>query len=163
MAAPETSPPRAAGAVMSHPLDGCWAKIERANENIKNLEAEIAAFVQPDPSQRFQNGRCLQSKCLSEEFVASVLPPVVAEVLTPKNRLDMERAVIQKRVADFAANQKKFQQEREEYCTRTMADARATQWTAPRHLATDGPNDVAPKTTTEPTLGQRTTLPPNSQ
>lgn len=49
MAALETSPPRAAGAIMSHPLDGCWAKIERANENIKNLEAEIAAFVQPDP------------------------------------------------------------------------------------------------------------------
>jgi hypothetical protein len=34
---------------MSLPLDGCWAKIERANENIKNLEVEIAAFVQPDP------------------------------------------------------------------------------------------------------------------
>jgi hypothetical protein len=32
---------------MSPPLDGCWAKIERANENIKNLEAEIAAFVSP--------------------------------------------------------------------------------------------------------------------
>jgi hypothetical protein len=28
-------------------LAGCWAKIERANENIKNLEAEIAAFFQP--------------------------------------------------------------------------------------------------------------------
>src|ERR1700694_3709013 len=37
------------GADMSHPLDGRWAKIERANENIKNLEAEISAFVQPDP------------------------------------------------------------------------------------------------------------------
>ena len=34
---------------MSHPLDGCWAKIERANENIKDLETEIFAFVQPDP------------------------------------------------------------------------------------------------------------------
>lgn len=32
---------------MSHLLDGCRAKIERANENIKNLEAEIAAFVDP--------------------------------------------------------------------------------------------------------------------
>jgi hypothetical protein len=37
------------GAAMSLPLGGCWAKIERANENIKNLEAEIAAFVRPDP------------------------------------------------------------------------------------------------------------------
>jgi hypothetical protein len=33
---------------MSPPLDGCWAKIERANENIKNLNAEIAAFVHPN-------------------------------------------------------------------------------------------------------------------
>jgi hypothetical protein len=33
---------------MSHPLDGCWAKIERAKENIKNLETEITAFVQTD-------------------------------------------------------------------------------------------------------------------
>jgi hypothetical protein len=33
---------------MSHPLDGCWAKIKRANENIKNLEAEIAAFTHTD-------------------------------------------------------------------------------------------------------------------
>jgi hypothetical protein len=29
-------------------LDGCWAKIERANENIKNLEAEVAAFTHSD-------------------------------------------------------------------------------------------------------------------
>jgi hypothetical protein len=33
---------------MSHPLDGCWAKIERANENIKSLETEITAFVHPN-------------------------------------------------------------------------------------------------------------------
>jgi hypothetical protein len=33
---------------MSPPLDGCWAKIERANENIKNLTTEIAAFVHPN-------------------------------------------------------------------------------------------------------------------
>jgi hypothetical protein len=68
----------------------------------------------------------------------------------------MERAVIQKRVADFAANQKKFQQEREEYYAKTMADARETQWTAPRHLATA-------TATAEPKVGPRTTLPPNSQ
>jgi hypothetical protein len=37
------------GVAMSLPLDGCWAKIERANENIKNLEAEITTFVHPDP------------------------------------------------------------------------------------------------------------------
>src|SRR5262245_10856243 len=30
---------------MSHPLDGCWAKIERARENIRNLDGEIARFL----------------------------------------------------------------------------------------------------------------------
>jgi hypothetical protein len=30
---------------MSHPLDGCRAKIERANENIKNLGTEIITFT----------------------------------------------------------------------------------------------------------------------
>jgi hypothetical protein len=33
---------------MLSPLDGCWAKIERANENIKNLEAEVSAFTHSD-------------------------------------------------------------------------------------------------------------------
>jgi hypothetical protein len=48
-----------------------------------------------------------------------------------KDRLDRERDVLQMRVANFKANQRKFQQEREDYCTRTMSDARATQWTPP--------------------------------
>jgi hypothetical protein len=30
---------------MSHPLDGCWAKIERADHNIKRLDALINAFL----------------------------------------------------------------------------------------------------------------------
>jgi hypothetical protein len=30
---------------MSHPLDGCWAKIERAKEQIQNLEGEITALL----------------------------------------------------------------------------------------------------------------------
>jgi len=46
--------------------------------------------------------------------------------------------VIQRRVADFKANQKKFQKDREEYYTRTMANARATQWT-PRSRGNDKP------------------------
>src|SRR6266404_1442295 len=49
-----------------------------------------------------------------------------AKQLTPKERLDMERADIQKRVATFKANQQRFQKEREEYYTTTMAKARAT-------------------------------------
>jgi hypothetical protein len=67
--------------------------------------------------------------------------PVVGEVPSPKNRIGMERAMIQSRIADFAARQQKFQQEREEYYERTMKAARATQWTAPRRLATDGAHD----------------------
>jgi len=50
-----------------------------------------------------------------------------AKQLTPKERLDMERADIQKRVATFKANQQRFQKEREEYYTTTMAKARAPQ------------------------------------
>jgi hypothetical protein len=33
---------------MSHPLDGCWAKIDRANENIEKLRSEIVAFARSD-------------------------------------------------------------------------------------------------------------------
>ncbi len=31
---------------MSHPLDGCWAKIERAHEHFDLLEAETQGFAQ---------------------------------------------------------------------------------------------------------------------
>jgi hypothetical protein len=55
--------------------------------------------------------------------------PRAAEISSPKDRLDRERDVIQTRVADFKANQMKFQKDREEYYARTMANARATQWT----------------------------------
>jgi hypothetical protein len=54
-----------------------------------------------------------------------------AKQLTPKERLDMERADIQKRIATFKANQQRFQKEREEYYTTTMAKARATQSSKP--------------------------------
>ena len=33
---------------MSSPLDGCWAKIDRANESIKNLEAELKTLTHPN-------------------------------------------------------------------------------------------------------------------
>jgi hypothetical protein len=64
--------------------------------------------------------------------------PMAAEVPPPKDRLDRERVVIQTRVANFKANQKKFQQDREDYYTRTMANARAIQWT-PRSGDNDKP------------------------
>jgi hypothetical protein len=50
-----------------------------------------------------------------------------------------ERDVIQGRLANFKANQEKFQQEREEYFTRTMANARAMQRT-PRSREDDKPS-----------------------
>jgi chlorite dismutase len=59
-----------------------------------------------------------------ETVIAAVAPAA------QKNRLDMERAVIQRRVASFKANQERFQREQEEYYAVTMAKARTTQWTA---------------------------------
>jgi hypothetical protein len=56
--------------------------------------------------------------------------PMAAEVPTPEDRLDTERNVVLRRLANFKATQKKFQQEREEYYTRTMSAVRATQWTS---------------------------------
>jgi hypothetical protein len=56
--------------------------------------------------------------------------PTAVEVPTPRDRLDTERDVVQRRLANFKAIQEKFQQDREEYYTRTMSDARATQWTS---------------------------------
>jgi len=49
--------------MMKHPLDGCWAKIERAEENIQNLNREVNAFLSQDPKpykivgQHQNNGR----------------------------------------------------------------------------------------------------------
>jgi hypothetical protein len=59
------------GAAMSLPLDGCWAKIERANENIKNLETEIATLVQPDPYVAAGNVNHQRKECI---FVAKAKP-----------------------------------------------------------------------------------------
>ena len=86
-----------------------------------------------------------------KSVVPLVQSPVVGAIPSPKNRVDMERAMIQRRVADFAARQKKFQQEREEYYESTMKAARATQWAAPRQLAMDGAHDEErPMSSAEP-------------
>jgi hypothetical protein len=73
------------------------------------------------------------------EFPKTVGQPVAKGVATKSEPLQLprstevptsngERDLIQRRLANFSALQKKFQQEREEYYTRTMSDARATQW-----------------------------------
>jgi hypothetical protein len=49
--------------------------------------------------------------------------------LTPKERLDIDRADIRRRVATFKEHQERFQREREEYYAATMAKTRASQWT----------------------------------
>jgi hypothetical protein len=43
------------------------------------------------------------------------------------DKIEMERTVIQRRVANFKAHQERFEREREEYFTTTLAKARATQ------------------------------------
>jgi hypothetical protein len=55
--------------------------------------------------------------------------PLEAKDPAPTDKLDMERADILRRVANFKANQRRFQREREEYFAGTMAKARANQWT----------------------------------
>jgi hypothetical protein len=62
---------------------------------------------------------------------ASPSPPRQFPVkqLTPKERLDIDRADIRRRVATFKEHQERFQREREEYYTETMAKTRASQWT----------------------------------
>ena len=73
------------------------------------------------------------------EFPKTVAQPVASGVATQPEPLQLpmstevptlngERDLVQRRLANFRALQKKFQQEREEYYTRTMSDARATQW-----------------------------------
>ena len=58
-----------------------------------------------------------------------VQKPVDARDPAPTDKLDMERAAILRRVANFKANQQRFHREREEYFAGTMAKARANQWT----------------------------------
>jgi hypothetical protein len=37
---------------MAHPLEGCWAKIDRAKENIDNLHKEITDFINRDSAYK---------------------------------------------------------------------------------------------------------------
>jgi hypothetical protein len=55
--------------------------------------------------------------------------PVVVEGPAPKDKLNMERTAILRQVANFKANQQRFQREREEYFQNTMDKARANTWT----------------------------------
>jgi hypothetical protein len=58
--------------------------------------------------------------------------PLEAKVPAPRAKLDVERASILRRVANFKANQQRFQREREEYFAGTMAKLRANRWPIPK-------------------------------
>lgn len=64
--------------------------------------------------------------------VQAVLRDALSLVLSPKERLAIDRAMIKRRVEKFRANQQKFQREREEYYNRTMEAAQATQFAPPK-------------------------------
>jgi hypothetical protein len=83
------------------------------------LIEETLAFVQGIPSVQ----RAVEAK----EPAKPVQKPVIAKDLEPTDKLEMERTVIQRRVANFKAHQERFEREREEYFATTMATARATQ------------------------------------
>lgn len=60
---------------MTHPLDGCWAKFQRAKENIDNLHREITDFLHSDPAPYKIVGRH-QNNGLEYGFVAFGNPQV---------------------------------------------------------------------------------------
>ena len=66
----------------------------------------------------------------ADDFALSVQRPIAAkEEPASQDKPDTEGAIIRKRLENFRANQERFRREREEYCTTTMAKARANQWT----------------------------------
>ena len=64
-----------------------------------------------------------QSIALSAERPLALAGPA------PTDTLETERIVIQQRLANFKAHQERFEQEREDYFQKTLAKARANQWT----------------------------------
>ena len=63
------------------------------------------------------------------DFASSVQRPIAAKEPASQDKPDTEGAIIQKRLENFRAHQERFRREREEYCTTTIAKARANQWT----------------------------------
>jgi hypothetical protein len=103
------------------------------------VEVESSSLQQPVAKQTAslidRNPSMVETVAVADAKPFEVAPPSSQQPLlkqpTSKERLDMERADIQKRIATFKANQQRFQREREEYYATTMAKARATQWTPP--------------------------------
>ena len=72
----------------------------------------------------------------ADDFALSVQRPIAAKEPASQDKPDTEGAIIRKRLENFRANQERFRREREEYCTTTMAKARAT--SGHRKAATTG-------------------------
>jgi hypothetical protein len=59
---------------MPHPLDGVWGKLERANENIFNLEREISAFLQDGTNPVIPNDEAGAIQEAVESHTKRVIP-----------------------------------------------------------------------------------------
>lgn len=64
---------------MSHPMDGCWAKIERANEHIKYLTEELQRFLE-DNAGRYRIVAQLHDKRDDRLFVVKAFDDGIAPV-----------------------------------------------------------------------------------
>jgi hypothetical protein len=93
------------------------------------LIQETLEFVQGISTDSKSVAPPAQRTAEGNESPIAVQNPVVVEGPAPKDKLDMERTAILRRVANFKANQQRFQREREEYFQNTMDKARANQWT----------------------------------
>jgi hypothetical protein len=120
-----------------------WAFMDDWKKQLDLLVEETLLFIRSvggDASKKIdfpQTAAPRESQGVVRQPETAQLPMAV-EVSPPKVRFDRERDEIHRRVANFKANQKKFQKDREEYYTRTIADARATQL-SPRSSDNDKP------------------------
>jgi hypothetical protein len=65
----------------------------------------------------------------AQGIASSAQRPFAFAEPAPTDTLDRERIVIQRRLANFKAHQERFEREREDYFQKTLAKARAIQWT----------------------------------
>jgi hypothetical protein len=93
------------------------------------LIEETLEFVQGISTDSKIVAPSAQRTVKGNESPTSVQNPVVVEGPAPKDKLNMERTAILRRLENFKANQQRFQREREEYFQNTMDKARANTWT----------------------------------
>ena len=94
------------------------------------LIEETLAFVQGVANNASKIPSVQQAVEAKEPATPVQKPAIAKDDLEPTDKLEMERTVIQRRVANFKAHQERFQREREEYFATTLAKALATQWIA---------------------------------